>query len=277
MKLQTLLVTLIGAILILATSCEAAEKKTPKWAPDFLIIGAMKAGTTVLQHFIMEHPQVAYKRGEIHFFDAVYHRGLNWYKCHLPRRLTSRHLVCDKSPYYMAHPLVPRRVHALNPDMKIIVILRNPIDRAYSHYQHNKRQEREPLTFEEAIEKEPERLAGEVEKMKRHHTYKSSAHRRYSYLARSRYAELLKRWFAYFPKEQFFIISSNDLREKPAKIMDSVFEFLELPAFRQEDKYRNNRHKYEPMDPATRQKLAEYFEPHNRELEELLGRKFNWK
>jgi hypothetical protein len=160
--------------------------------------------------------------------------------------------------------------------VKIIAILRNPIDRAYSHYWHNKRAKREKLSFKDALTAETQRLEGEKEKLINNPKYKSNNYRRYSYLERGRYAEQLKRWLEFFPKEQIMVISSSDLRNKTDEVMQNLFAFLNLPSFTPEA-YKSSSHKYPPLDPEVRKELAAYFQPYNEELEALLGRKFNWK
>lgn len=251
-------------------------KEAEKWAPDYIIIGAQKSGTTPLYHFLKQHPQIVFKKGEVHFFDLMFAHGSRWYKNRFDKRPTPQHLIGDKSPYYMCHPKVPERVHSLYPNVKIIAILRNPIDRAYSHYWHNQRAKREPLSFKEAIAAEPERLAGEKEKLMKDPKYKSNNYRRYSYLERGHYAEQLKRWLEFFPKEQIMVISSSDLRNKTEEVMQNLFTFLNLPSFTPKA-YKSGAHKYPAMNPEVRKELAAYFQPYNEELEALLGRKFNWK
>lgn len=246
-----------------------------KWQPDFIIIGAQKSGTTPLYFFIKQHPQVVYKKGEVHFFDLMFHKGTGWYRHRFDPRPTRDHLIGDKSPYYMIHPLVPKRVHDLYPDVKIVAILRNPVDRAYSHYWHNVRHGRETLPFEEAIKTEQQRLRGEKWKIIHDLLHKGENYRHFSYLKRGIYVEQLKRWMKFFPREQIFIISSSDLRTQPDVVMNDLFAFLGVPG-QTLPKYKNRSHKYEPMAPHIRQQLVEYFKPYNKRLEELLGRKFNW-
>ncbi|MCE5317422.1 MAG: sulfotransferase domain-containing protein [Parachlamydia sp.] len=264
-------ITLIAGLL-LACITPALEAK---WRPDFIIIGAQKSGTTPLYFFIKQHPQVVYKKGEVHFFDLMFHKGTGWYRKRFTPRPTHDHLIGDKSPYYMLHPLVPKRVHDLYPHVKIVAILRNPVDRAYSHYWHNVRAGRETLSFEEAILAEPERLKGERRKTIHDPYHRGENYRHFSYLERGNYVKHLKHWLKYFPREQIFIISSSELRIKPEVVMNDLFAFLGVPG-QTLPKYKNRSHNYEPMAPQIRQQLVEYFKPYNKQLEELLGRKFDW-
>lgn len=261
----------IPLLLLCVTFCQAEE-----WAPDYLIIGAQKGGTTVLHDCIQQHPQVVKKPGEVHFFDVSFAKGPQWYKERFPPRPQPDHLIGDKSPYYLFHPLVPERVHSLYPHVKILIVLRNPVDRAYSHFWMNKRKEgKEPLeTFEEAIEAEQMRLAGSEAKIKKHPNFNSKEHRVYSYLARGKYVKQIKRWMEYFPRKQILVISSTDLRNQPAKTMKKVYTFLGLAPF--VPRVRVTHSNYPPMNPETRTRLSNSYRPYNEELEKLLGRQFSW-
>ena len=146
-------------------------------APSFLVIGAQRSGSTALYRHLAAHPAILPPlRKEVHYFDFQYAKGRAWYLAHFPgiqERITGnyRAITFEASPYYMLHPLAPERIMAFNPDMKLIAILRDPVDRALSHYHHEARRGVETLTFEEAIAAEPERLAGAERLMKKapHH------------------------------------------------------------------------------------------------------------
>src|SRR5947209_6909997 len=208
--------------------------------PDFIIIGAQKGGTTSLYRYLIDHPNIApiYIK-EPHFFDIHFHKGVGWYRSHFPTavekyyaRYVEKHdlITGEASPYYLFHPRAPQRVAKTLPRAKLIVLLRNPIDRAYSQYQHQLRQPGvEPLSFEEAIAYEEKRLAGEEEKILRDEKYDSFNHRHYSYLARSTYVDQLRRWMSIFPREQFLILKSEELYAEPTAIVNQTLEFLNIP------------------------------------------------
>lgn len=249
--------------------------------PDYLILGAQKAGTTTLYNNLIKHPVVfpaAIK--EVHFFDMHFGNGVNWYRAHFPmRRVMSAKagsITGEGSPYYLLHPLAPQRVKNVVPDAKLLVVLRNPVDRAYSHYQHERRREREALSFEEAIAQELARLAGEVEKVAAGEKETSFALRHFSYLERGKYAEQLERWFSVFPREQFLILTTDELNREFQATMARVFEFLKLPPYEIATEKRSNVGAYEKMNDSTRAQLVEYFRPHNARLQDLLGRQLNW-
>ena len=182
----------------------------------------------------------------------------------------------EGSPYYLFHPLVPQRLYESFPNTRLIVLLRNPVDRAISHYYWEVKLGYEPLSLEEAIAQEPERLQGEVEKICSDGTYFSFNHQHYSYLARGLYAEQLQRWMQFFPREQFLILKSEDLYCNSAKVVNQVFDFLEIPNYilPTYDKYNEN--DYPQTDSSIRQKLAAYFQPHNQKLTQLLGEDWSW-
>lgn len=264
-------------ILLLFTCLFALVSASEGWKPDYLIIGAQKAGTTELYRAISRHPSSVKKEIETHFFDLNFEKGTKWYEGQFPARTNSQTIIGDKSPYYFFHPLVPERVFSLYPNIKIVLILRNPADRAYSHYWHNIRLKLENLSFEDALNAEADRLRGEKEKLLNDPTYKSFNYQHYSYISRGLYAEQMKRWLAFFPKEQILIILTKDLRFKPEETMAKVFHFLNMPFYRPPGVYQNMKSEYPPMNPETRAGLGSYFQPFNLEFEELIGEKFNWR
>ena len=132
----------------------------------------------------------------------------------------------EATPYYLFHPHVPERIFSIIPGIKLIVLLRNPIDRAYSHYYHQVTHKRETLSFEEAIKKEYDRLNGEDEKMMKNKDYLSYNHAHFSYLSRGIYVDQLKRWFSIFPKNQILVLKSEDFFEDTSRIYNEVLSFL---------------------------------------------------
>jgi hypothetical protein len=176
------------------------------------------------------------------------------------------------------HPLVPQRAAQLLPGVKLVALLRNPIDRALSHYQHEVRGGRESLSFAEAIAREPERLAGEEERLQSDPHYYSYNHHRYSYGRRGLYVDQLRRWVRFFPRSQLLVLQSEWLYRDPAAASGAVYDFLGLPRHRLDHYKPFLQGKYErEMPPDLRQKLAAFFEPYNRELYQWLGEEFDWK
>jgi hypothetical protein len=255
--------------------------------PDYLIIGAQRAGTTSLHRYLVQHPGVRtmLRTKGVHFFDTNYGRGLAWYASRFPTRLYAwtvarRHGVTlrtgEASPYYLFHPHVPARVAEHLPRVKLIALLRDPVQRAYSHYQHEVARGFETLSFEEAIEAEPARLTGETKRLAAEPLYNSFAHQHHSYLARGRYHEQLAAWRARFPDEQLLVLSSERFFREPDATFRRVLEFLELPAFTPDAYERHNAHDYRQMGAGVRQRLVEHFREPNRRLYESLGEDLGW-
>ena len=264
----------------------------PRWAgtklrpqsrllPSFIVFGSQRCGTTSLYHYLTQHPCIAASlRKEVHFFDHHYTKGESWYRAHFPtvaEQKSAQHLITgEASPYYIFHPLVASRVAAMLPDVKLIALLRNPIDRAHSHYYHERKKGAEPLSFAEAIEREPERLRGEREKIIADPNYYGFSHHHHSYLTRGIYVDQLKVWMEHFRREQFLIIKSEDFYSDPGTTTQRIFEFLDLPPQPAQD-YRNyNSNSYKKMDGAMRSELIEFYQPHNARLAEYLGMSFDW-
>jgi hypothetical protein len=247
--------------------------------PAFLLIGGMKCGTTSLYQYLAQHPTV--EKGfaeEVHYFDLNYHRGLAWYRAHFPYKGkgAGATIAGDDSPYYLFHPLVPGRVAKDLPEVKLIALLRNPVDRAYSHYNHELRRGRETLPFEQALAREDERLEGEAERMESEGTYASWNHQRYSYVSRGHYAEQLSSWFDVIPRERFLILQSERMFSDPRSVFDETLEFLGLPQMELRDFDVFNRGKYPSMTDEVREHLQDHFGPHNESLFRLIGQNFDW-
>lgn len=258
--------------------------------PNYLIIGAQKAGTTFLHEMLCTHPEVAPpKVKEVHYFDLNSHRSKFWYRRrfgigplheffragisgHLPRR-------GEATPYYLFHPLAAARIARCLPKVKLIAVLRNPVGRAYSHYQHNVRRGRENLSFADAVAAEPERLAGEEERILRDPAYRSFSHQHFSYVARGEYARQLEVYLGYFRRENLLVIKSEDLFQTPHHWFERTCGFLGInPESTTTDVWepRNTGGEYTAIDHDVRTMLETHFRPHNRRLEALLERDLNW-
>jgi Sulfotransferase domain len=249
--------------------------------PAALIIGAQRSGTTSLFNYLIQHPNVLAPLGkEIHYFDLHYARGIRWYRGCFPyaRRLRNGNLSIDASPYYLPHPLAPARAARLLPDVKLIALLRNPVDRALSHYQHEVRRRRETLSFPDAVAIEAERLEGEEERLRNDPAYYSYNHHRFSYVRRGLYLDQLRRWLEHFPRSQLLVLESEWLFRDPAEATAAVHRFLGLPPHSLDHYplfYQGNYERWMPEELKTR--LTTYFEPFNAELFHWLGREFDWK
>jgi hypothetical protein len=244
--------------------------------PDAVILGAQKSGTSSLHNYLTQHPCViAPVKKEVHYFDDNYFRGECWYRAHFGRA-GAPGLNLDSSPYYLFHPGVPQRMHALLPDAKLIVLLRDPVRRAYSHYWHERDKGREKLSFEEAIDAESRRIGEAGERLANGVIERSDEHRHFSYLARGRYAEQIERWQALYPASQFLVLRFESFVKEPLAFLNQTLAFLNLPPMAQARLEPRNARKYPPMEPATAARLKESFAPEISRLEGLLGRSMEW-
>jgi Sulfotransferase domain len=256
--------------------------------PDYLIIGVAKGGTTTLAAWLNEHPFVvpaALK--EVHYFDYQFSFGEDWYRSHFPREqerraFASEHgrpfLTGEASPSYISHMWAPARIAQALPDVKLIVALRNPVERAYSQFQMSRRAELEPFeSFHQAIVEEDERLKPELARVAADPTLRSGRLGAWSYLLRGRYAEQLEHWFNLFPRDQFHFVKTEDLASRPAEALADLHRFLGLPEYEREAYPDFHVGQYAAMPAETRTMLVEYFKPLNERLYELVGIDFGWE
>jgi hypothetical protein len=235
--------------------------------PGFVIIGAPKCGTTYLYHLLSKHPHVepaACK--ETHYFNLLFEKGTEWYRqCFLPSRQKDGQwtITGEATPDYLFHPHVAKRMARVIPEARLIALLRNPVDRMYSDYHFFLvRHGRQKGTFEETI-------AAYLDRPHENRVFEPG-----------NYVDHLLRWARFFSREQILVLKSEDFFERPQQTLKRVLDFLELPDWEPEAsalRDKLNKGSYEQtMDPSVRQRLEEYFEPHNRRLYEFLGVDFGW-
>ena len=254
--------------------------------PDFIIIGESKCGTTSLYNYMIQHPAIKPAlTKEINFFNWSYDKPQNWYSAHFPTKLKKKisknvfkkpFLTGEATPLYLFNSQVPKRMFKIIPNVKIITVLRNPIDRAYSHYHDlGVRLGKEKRTFDDAIQSELKILE---EKNYVVTDYDGDfTDRLYQYVTRGIYLDHLKIWMETFPKKQFLILKTEDLENNPSEILSDVFEFLSLPSYDKVNfEKKHNVSKYEPMSDSSRRILKEFFKPYNKNLYEFLKRNFEW-
>lgn len=255
-------------------------------APHYVILGGQRCGTTALNRYLWEHPNVLpamYK--ELHYFDLNHDRGFDWYLGHFPTRWRMSRLASarggvaltgEATPYYLFHPLVPERLTSAVPDARLIVMLRDPVARAISHYHHERRLGVETLSLPAALDAEADRLAREEERLVRDPAYASFAHQHFSYQARGRYAEQLERWLGRVPRERILIVDADRFFAAPAEGFRAVTSFLGLPPVERGSFRPHNAQDY-AADDAVVSRLRAYFEPHDGRLAELLGIDPAWR
>ncbi len=247
-------------------------------APSFLILGAQRSGTTSLYGYLGAHPEVLpAMRKEVHYFDFQHGKGRNWYLAHFPtshplRRRGVSTLTGEATPYYLVHPLAPARVQAFDAAMKLIAILRDPVERAWSHYRHEVSQGVEHLSFEAALDDESQRLRGAEQQLRTAPHYYSHAHHHFSYVDRGLYAKHLQAWLDRFPRRQLLILHSEDLFRDADRVANQVFSFLGLPPYRLPDEVVPHVRGLPPaLAPALRARLERCFAADQRRLRELCG------
>lgn len=246
--------------------------------PDFIIIGAQKAGTTSLFKYLSRHPvlQPSITTKELHYFDSNYTKGELWYRSNFPLRRAGK-LYYEASPSYLLHPCVPERMAEMVPKAKLIILLRNPVERAYSSYQHQVRAGRETLSFEDAVACEAQRIGGDMQKILDDPSFAGKTFRRFSYVERGKYIAQIRRWHKFFPRENVLVLESETFWSGPQESLAKIYSFLGVEPMRLalKKKYNTGNYKSE-MLPEIRQKLEELYRPYNDELFEYLDERFDW-
>lgn len=254
--------------------------------PQFLIIGGVRCGTTSMHKYLCKHPWIARPlTKELHYFGHNYRKGLAWYSAHFSsiayKRMVDKLFGCniitgESSPSYIFYPQAAERARELVPDVKLIALLRNPVERAYSHYQLLSRRGHEPLSFTGAIDREPERARLHNNIARNESAGKEWLYEYFGYLQGGMYADQLENWLQVFPKEQFLILRSEDLFANPDEVLSQTFRFLGLPERTIPTRKAYNSGSYDRMGEAMRTRLSEYFESHNQRLCDMLGRHMRW-
>lgn len=251
--------------------------------PDVLVVGAQRSGTTSLYQYLRRHPDVRWPRlvKGVHWFDVRYDHSETWYRSHFPlrREMAADHgrttITGEACPYYLFHPAVPERVAAHLPDVKVVVLLRDPVGRAWSHYQHERARGFEHLSFGEALDAEDERLRG-ADRRLHDAAGRSFEHRHFSYVARGMYAQQLQRWYDHVPRQNVLVMESADLRSRTQDTYDRLCDFLGLAHHELTGTHLHNAGRYEAMDPSVAARLRAVFEGPDAALRDLLGHPLSW-
>ena len=299
---------------VMSNTPGAAKDKMPRWAkdvansatrryalatvsdrpaPDFMIIGTKRGGTTSLFNYLLMHPgvlglfpQSRAKKSTDFFFCNNRDLGDEWYRSHfhteryrnrLARHLGYRPLSGEASPYYMWDPRIAERADRTAPDVKAIMLLRDPVKRAWSHYLERRQNGVEPLTFVEALARESTRLEGEPERMADDDAYHSDAFDWYSYRSRGDYLPQILNWTSTFPRSQLLVVRSEDMYADVQGLFDRVCAFLDLPTHvLPTDRTFNASRQGESMPSEAATELRDHFAPRVRELESYLGQPMGW-
>lgn len=250
--------------------------------PDFMIIGMQKCGTTSLYNALIQHPDIyAPVKKDTHYFDFYYSsKTLSWYRGFFPSKifkffiiklLQKPFLTCEVSSSYMYyHKTLPKRIKKDLPNIKLIAILRDPVDRAYSNYHHLKKRGKESLSFEEAITKEQERIEqGDITEQK---TFDLA------YIDKGFYYTQLQSWFSIFGERNILVIQSESFYNEPEKTMREIYTFLNIstPSNTYFPQLAKGGYK-QTMNKKTEKELISKFNDENKKLYKLIKKTFNWK
>jgi hypothetical protein len=262
--------------------------------PSFLICGGQRCGTTSLYRALAGHPAIlkAVLHKGVHYFDVGYERGMRWYRGHFPLTRTAAKVrewygvpaqTFESSPYYMYHPHAIARIAEDLPDVRLIVLVRDPVERAYSQHAHEVARgfETEP-DFGRALALEPTRLRGVLDRMLADPAYYSFAHQHHAYRARGEYVTYLESMAALLGRDRIHVVDSEAFFTDPQPAYDAALHFLGLPAptllgaehpaFEQ----HNARPRAARMDPGVRAMLTEHYAPYDARLASWLGRRLSW-
>ena len=259
--------------------------------PTFLIVGAARCGTTSMFGALAAHPAVASSgrlpwTREVHYFDNHYERGSAWYRSHFPLKARARQAAraagtepaaFESGPYYMFHPLAAERIRRDLPEVRLLVMVRDPIERARSNHSYSTSLGHESESFERALELEDSRLEGEVERLIADPGYVSHSHRHHSYRARGRYIDQIERLERLFGRDRIHVVDSDDFFARPEPAYDGVLEFLGLPHRGYPVFEQLNARPRKPMPEVVRKSLDEHFRPYDERLATWLGREPSWR
>ncbi len=271
-----------------ATSRAGLLTAPVRMTPSFLICGAQRCGTTSMYQALRTHPNVlrpVLHKG-VHYFDTNYPRGLNWYRAHFPLTFTAQRarkrtgsdvVTFESSPYYLFHPLAAQRIASDLPDARIIVLLRDPVERAYSAFTHEKARGFETESFERALELEPSRLAGEEQKIIADPTYNSHAHQHNAYVTRGHYIDQIERLHATIGAEKVHVVDAEDFFTDPLPVWTEVVDFLGLPSATPPPFEKHNARPRAPMADSLRTSLEDGYVASDERLAAWWGRTPSWR
>jgi len=246
--------------------------------PGAVIVGVAKSGTSQLFSYILRHPRCfrSYVK-EVNYFSYHSQRPLSWYRSHFARTrsVEAVHGMClEASPSYLLSAEALERMHQVLPQAKLMAILRDPVARAFSQYQHHKQRRWESQTFDHVVR---ESMAVAPPIARRDRPLPSIPEGVGLYIWHGYYASQLTALYRIYPREQVLLLDAADLFDDTNALCQRVFDFLGIERYDvQPDRIYNRGHYRETIDPATAEMLREHYRPHDEWLVELTGRKFRW-
>jgi hypothetical protein len=275
--------------LVRATARTTGRLTAPaRMTPSFLIVGAQRCGTTSMYKTLSQHPMVlpAVLHKGAHYFDTGYGHGPAWYRGHFPLQVTARRaapapgrlpITGESSPYYLFHPLAGQRIATDLPGVRLLVLLRDPVERAYSAHTHETARGFETEPFEKALELEPARLAGEEAKLIADPAYQSYSHQHHAYVTRGRYADQLRRLAGLVGRDRMHVVDSQRFFTDPEPVFAEVVEFLGIGAAGGIAFEKHNARPRAPMPDPVRTALEDQLADSDAELETWLGAPPSWR
>lgn len=243
--------------------------------PSFLVIGAQRAGSSSLYKYLQGHPTAAASlRKETEYFTRFYGRGPRWYRAHFPLGApwASDRVAFEADPTYLFYPPAPGRIATDLPDARFVVLLRDPVERAFSQYRHMVRLGFETLGFEQAVLAEEDRIRADRDALARDPLHYCTDYLRFGYLARSRYGEQFARWFEVFDRDRFLVVRSEDLFQEPRSTFERILGFVGLPAW-EPPAFRNHSYRASPLpEPDIPERARRWLEDHLEEDRAILAR-----
>jgi hypothetical protein len=258
--------------------------------PGLLVCGGQRCGSTSLYRALAQHPAImkpVFHKG-VHYFDTNYERGMAWYRGHFPTQAGARRIAdhtglapigFESSPYYLYHPLAAERFARDLPGVKVIVLVRDPVERAWSHHAHEVARGFEPIAdFAEAVEAERTRLDGVEERLRADPKLYDFDHQHHAYTARGRYTDFLEPLADQVGRDKVLVLDSGEFFTRPEDAFEQVLRFLGLPWLGELAFARHNaRGRPSPMSAALREELRTHYEPYDERLAAWLGSVPSWR
>ncbi len=247
--------------------------------PNFLVIGVKRCGTTTLFEQLSEHPCIEKSAHDnLGFFNNNFELGLNWYKSHFTTNFKKKQIIkkygkfatYDVTSSYIQYEKTATNISKTLPNIKLILILRNPTSRAYSEYNQNIIDEDESRGFEKLIKEEILQMENEQNNKLKFSLDKINL------IKKGIYINQILPWLEIFPKNQILIISTEEFGNKTNETYNKIFKFLELPKYEIRNKQRYRKGNYKKMSNETRELLDHFYEKYNNELFQKIGQKFEW-